>query len=61
MFIKPADGRAVPDPYQGDHLPAEGREVEANQHWLRRIADGDVVEAERVQAGEAKPARRSTP
>ncbi len=44
MYIKPTQGRQVPDPYAGGFLPPEGREVEANQYWLRRIEDGDVTE-----------------
>lgn len=46
MFVKPVEGRKVPDPQRGDTLPAEGREVEPTQYWQRRVADGDVVEAE---------------
>ena len=45
MFVKPAEGRSVPDPARGDTLPPEGREVEPTQYWLRRVIDGDVVEA----------------
>lgn len=45
MFVKPVEGRQVPDPQRGDTLPAEGREVEPTQYWQRRVADGDVVEA----------------
>lgn len=47
MFLKPAEGRKVADPDRNDTLPAEGREVEFNQYWQRRVADGDVVEASR--------------
>ncbi|CAG0966883.1 hypothetical protein MTYP_01042 [Methylophilaceae bacterium] len=43
MRIKPASGRQVPDPDKGGYLPPEGRNVEPNLYWLRRIADGDVV------------------
>lgn len=46
MYVKPTEGRAVPDPARGDTLPPKGREVEASQYWHRRIADGDVVESE---------------
>lgn len=44
MFIKPIAGRLVPDPERGGVLPEAGREVEANQYWLRRLQDGDVIE-----------------
>lgn len=52
MHVKPVTGRQVPDPDKGGFLAQEGRDVEANVYWLRRIADGDVVEA--------KPAQRRT-
>lgn len=42
MFIKPAKGRSLPDPARGDLLPSEGRNVEENNYWLRRVAAGDV-------------------
>ena len=50
MFVKPVEGRHVPDPQRGDTLPAEGREVEPTQYWQRRVADGDVVEAAPVKS-----------
>ncbi len=43
MFVKPLKGRSVPDPARGNLLPADGRNVEENSYWLRRIAAGDVV------------------
>lgn len=43
MYIKPAAGRNVPDPEKGGMLPPEGRAVEPNIYWLRRLTDGDVV------------------
>lgn len=46
MFVKPASGRQVPDPERGGILSPEGREVEANVFWLRRLSEGDVVEFE---------------
>lgn len=50
--VEPASGRQVPDPEKGGFLPPKGRKVEATAYWLRRIADGDVVEVE------AKPTKR---
>lgn len=44
MMVKPSAGRQVPDPERGGFLPPEGREVEANVYWLRRLEDGDVIE-----------------
>ena len=45
MYLKPNAGLSVLDPARGDHLPQEGREVEATQYWQRRLNDGDVTEA----------------
>ncbi|MFP1739781.1 MULTISPECIES: DUF2635 domain-containing protein [Lonsdalea] len=42
MFVKPKDGRSVPDPARGDVLPESGRNVEGNVYWYRRLNDGDV-------------------
>lgn len=50
MNVKPIEGRQVPDPARGDVLPPEGRNVEPSQYWLRRIADGDVVEVTETKA-----------
>ena len=58
MNVIPAPGRTVADPFLGDNLPPEGREVEANQYWLRRIDDGDVIEGIKPKvkgASNAKP------
>lgn len=43
-FLKPVEGRQVPDPEKGGLLPSEGRRVELTQYWMRRELDGDVVE-----------------
>lgn len=50
MYIKPIAGRLVPDPERGGVLPPDGREVEANQYWLRRLQDGDVQRIEPQQS-----------
>lgn len=57
MFLKPAEGRQVPDPDRGDMLPAAGRNVEPHQYWQRRLADGDVVESS--PATEAAPGKKT--
>jgi hypothetical protein len=54
MFLKPAVGRMVPDPDQGDVLPVDGREVIGHQYWLRRLEDGDVIESKQTQTKEVK-------
>lgn len=43
MTVKPAKGRAVPDPETGLLLPAQGRDVPDDTYWRRRLADGDVT------------------
>jgi hypothetical protein len=47
MHVTPTPGLLVPDPSQrgtpGYHLPPEGREVEPDDYWTRRLRDGDVT------------------
>lgn len=46
MFIKPTSpDMIVRDPVNFEQLPVDGAEKPRNQHWLRRLRDGDVVEA----------------
>ncbi len=45
MFVKPAAGRLVRDPITRVPLPDAGAEKPASSFWLRRLRDGDVVEA----------------
>lgn len=60
IFIQPAPGLLVRKPV-GGHLAEAGEEVNRESYWLRRLADGDVVERPAGQAdtsasaGEAKP------
>ncbi len=53
--IKPVENRIVPDPYMNDALPAEGRKVELDQYWNRRLLDGDItiVEEPAPKSGKA--------
>jgi len=51
MYVKPVEGRPVPDPDRGDTLPPEGRTVEPSQYWQRRVIDGDVVETDPPTTG----------
>ncbi|MEG2749456.1 MAG: DUF2635 domain-containing protein [Acinetobacter sp.] len=44
MFVVPNNGYKIPDPSLSDYLPVEGREVEKNTYWVRRLRDGDVTE-----------------
>lgn len=48
-FIKPAPGLHVRMP-NGNVLPEEGAQVELNSYWLRRLADGDVIEVEKPKS-----------
>jgi hypothetical protein len=57
MYVKPVSGRQVPDPEKGGYLPEEGREVEPNVYWLRRVQDGDVTER---AADEPKSVKKGT-
>ncbi|MET0611315.1 DUF2635 domain-containing protein [Pseudomonas caspiana] len=44
VHVKPAEGRAVPDPARGGELlSAEGYEVPLTAFWQRRINDADVI------------------
>lgn len=56
MKVKPASGRTIPDPEKGGALPLEGRDVERNAYWLRRISEGDVVEVSAVKPTKPKGA-----
>jgi len=53
IFIKPARrDLVVRDPATAEALPAEGALRPRSSYWMRRLRDGDVVEA--------KPAKRGT-
>ncbi|WP_122665487.1 DUF2635 domain-containing protein [Pseudomonas viridiflava] len=44
VHVKPAEGRAVPDPARGGELlSVEGYEVPLTAFWQRRINDADVI------------------
>jgi hypothetical protein len=46
IYVKPAKGRAVPDPESGGRLlPETGGWVPGTAYWQRRLGDKDVVEA----------------
>jgi hypothetical protein len=44
MLVKPQGDLIVRDPETRQPLPQEGKEVKVDRYWLRRLADGDVVE-----------------
>jgi hypothetical protein len=45
IFLKPAPDKVVRKPI-GGHLSKEGEWVNQESYWLRRLSDGDVVEAD---------------
>ncbi|EAB1774555.1 DUF2635 domain-containing protein [Salmonella enterica] len=48
LFIKPAEGCVVRDPRPPfAPLAADGEEKPQTGYWLRRVADGSVIYAER--------------
>lgn len=55
--LKPAPGLRVRRP-DGALLAADGEPVEMSSYWLRRLADGDVVEVE--ASAPAAPSARKT-
>jgi len=64
IFVKPAaDGLVVPDPDTHRSLKAEGEWKPETMYWVRRLRDGDVVEAtgpvERKEIAEASIAEEA--
>jgi len=44
IYVKPAEGRAAPDPEKDYQLlPEEGGLVPNNAYWQRRLKDEDVI------------------
>ena len=63
IFLKPAAGRASPDPAKGGALlPDEVDTVTLNAYWQRRLNDGDVHKAEpaKTPVAPAKAPRAGT-
>lgn len=57
MYVIPEKDLRVLDPYLGDSLPPEGREVADNSYWYRQLRDKSVVlgaPPERPSAGAKK-------
>ena len=59
IFVKPAPGLTVRKPV-GGYLAEAGEEVNRDSYWLRRLADGDVVEADPAATAPAE-AEKTTP
>lgn len=45
IFIKPVEGRSVRDPDTKEILNPDGEHKIKSGYWLKRIKQGDVVEA----------------
>jgi hypothetical protein len=45
IYVTPVAGRTVLDPVTREALPAAGKTVPRSSYWVRRLRDGDVVEA----------------
>ncbi|MCY1668323.1 DUF2635 domain-containing protein [Rhizobium sp. SL86] len=54
-FLKPAPGRTVHLP-DGTEIPAAGMDIEDSLFRRRRLADGDLIEAEPPSAASAPEA-----
>ena len=58
FFIKPAPGLKIADPETGEYLPETGKVMPRSAFWLRRVKDGDVLEAD-PQPAPAKPVAKA--
>ncbi|WP_165495675.1 DUF2635 domain-containing protein [Marinobacter halodurans] len=55
-YIKPArEGLVVRQPQNGRPLPAEGALVDWSGYWVRRKAEGSIVETKAPAKTKAKP------
>lgn len=55
----PKRGLTVRDPLTAQALPEAGAEMTLTPYWLRRLADGDVREAQTAKPAKASPNPRS--
>lgn len=54
IYVKPAEGRAAPDPEKGYQLlHKEGGLVPNNAYWQRRLKDEDVIKTEAPEEASA--------
>ncbi|EKO3919753.1 DUF2635 domain-containing protein [Vibrio metschnikovii] len=54
MILKPSNKEIPVRNPEGGFLSDEGEKVKRNSYWLRRIADGDVVEVKATADAPAK-------
>lgn len=57
IFVRPVPGRRVRDPGTMQPLAEAGELKPLTTYWIRRLSDGDVVEA-KPQAAEPKARRK---
>lgn len=55
MFLKPQAGLIVRDPVTKQALPEDGKRVQPSSFWLRRIAEGSVVEVTQPEVTPPQP------
>lgn len=61
MKLAPRTGMVVIDPATNQALPVDGIDVEMSSYWIRRLNDGDVIQAEEQKAApDSIPAPRKT-
>ena len=54
IFVKPVEGKRCKDPSTFELLPKAGKSVLKTSYWLRRIKDGDCIDASK-EVAQAKP------
>lgn len=59
VFVRPAPGIRIADPETGQYLPEVGLLVPRSGFWLRRLKDGDVLEAEQSPIKAEQTARET--
>jgi hypothetical protein len=59
MYVLPAKGLKIIDPFLGDELPEEGREVAEHGYWYRQLRDKSVVLGSAPEREVAKPSQES--
>lgn len=59
MIIKPVNGKQVYDPDNGDYLSVDGRNVEFNQYWARRLTNNDVEEVKNIKVKQEKKVEKN--
>lgn len=62
MFVKPKEGLSIIDPITRTVVAPEGIEVPDGDHyWVRRLRDGDVMEAEKPEEASEDNSQEEAP